>query len=297
MASSAGSRRRRSRKGDGPGVSGSRPFWTGQISFGLVSIPVGLYSATEAAERLSFHLLHRKDKAPIQYRKFCSRENKEVSNDEIVKGRKAGKNRWVIAEKEDLAAAAEEATPEEQKNLIEVLQFVPPDSIDPLTFDEQYYVAPRKGGEKPYGVLRRALDDSGRAGIVRLTLRTRPHLAALLPGPKSLALATLRPFEEMRDPKKLPLTAAPARAGEVELAKVLIERLSSDGWDPAAHPDAYRAALKKLLASRRPAAAAAAAEEERPDNVVDLMEALRRSLGKTGGKAPRKRAARRAGAA
>jgi DNA end-binding protein Ku len=203
----------------------------------------------------------------------------------------------VIAEKEDLAAAAEKATPEEQKNLIEVLQFVPPDSIDPLTFDEQYYVAPRKGGEKPYGVLRRALRDSGRAGIVRLTLRTRPHLGALLPGSKSLALATLRPFEEMRDPKRLPLTAAPARAGEVELAKVLIERLSSDGWDPAEHPDAYRAALKKLLASRRPAAAAAAAEQQPPDNVVDLMEALRRSLGRAGGKSVRKRPARRAGAA
>src|SRR6185295_9605159 len=151
-----------------------------------------------ASERISFHYLHRKDMAPIRYKKFCSKENVEVPNDEIVRGRKAGKNRWTVVEKEELEKAAEQASPEDERDAIEVLQFVPPDSIDPLQIDTPYYVAPRKGGEKAYAVLRDALADRERAGIVRLSLRERPHLAALLPVRKTLSLVTLRPFEEMR---------------------------------------------------------------------------------------------------
>jgi len=279
----------------------ARPLWTGQISFGLVSIPVGLYSAVESSERISFHFLHRKDMAPIRYKKFCSREDVEVSNDEIVKGRKTGKNRWTVVEKKELEKAASEATPEEERDAIEVLQFVPPESIDPLSIDQPYYVAPRKGGEKAYAVLREALADRKRAGIVRLALRERPHLGALLPSARALTLVTLRPFEEMRNPGRLPLPSDGKRPAEVKLAEMLVDRLSEDGSDPAAPPDRYRKALEKLLASKKPKAAVAgatAAPEEEGGEVVDLMEALRRSVGRGPRRETARRSkARRAGAA
>jgi DNA end-binding protein Ku len=283
--------------------SSPRPLWTGQISFGLVSIPVGLYSAVESSERISFHFLHRKDMAPIKYKKFCSVEDVEVDNDEIVRGRKVAKNRWAVVEKPELEKAARDAAPEAGRDAIEVLQFVPLDAIDPLSIDEPYYLAPRKGGEKAYGVLRDALADRRRAGIVRLALRERPHLAALFPSSKTLALVTLRPFEERREPGSLSVPPATRRPAEVKLAEVLIDRLSAQGWDPSAHPDAYRRALEKLLASKKPRAArgaadATAVEEGGEGKVVDLMEALRRSVERGGGRrAAGRRSTRRAGAA
>ena len=274
----------------------ARPLWTGQISFGLVSIPVGLFSAVESSEKISFHFLHRKDMAPIHYKKFCSKEDVEVPNDEIVRGRRVGKNRWAVVEKEELEEAASDALEEGGKDAIEVLQFVPPDSIDPLSYDEPYYVAPRKGGEKAYGVLYDALGDSRRAGIVRFALRSRPRLGALFPAPKLLALASLRSFEERRNPGSISIPRAPHRPAEVKLAETLIDRLSSDGWDPAEHPDTYRKALQKLLASKAPRVAAGRAEAAKEGEVVDLMEALRRSVGGAS-KSARRSGGRKRGAA
>ena len=288
--------------------SAPRPIWTGQISFGLVSIPVALYPAVDSTEKIRFHYLHRKDMAPIQYRKFCSLENVEVPSDEIVRGRQVGKGRWATVEDEEIEKVREEAIAETGKDAIEVLAFVPPDSIDPMSFDQPYYVAPRHGGEKAYGVLRAALADSGRAGIVRFALRTRPHLGALMPAPKSLELASLRPFEELRDPSTLPLSSKAASPAEIKLAETLIQQMSSDGWRPSEHRDAYRRGLEKLLASKRPVGARAPARgaaAEKEGEVVDLMEALRRSVaggrgsrsGRTTTAARTRRGARRAGAA
>jgi DNA end-binding protein Ku len=274
-----------------------RPIWTGQISFGLVTIPVSLSSAVESSERISFHLLHRKDLAPIHYKKFCSLEDVEVGNDEVVRGRKNGKHKWTVVEKKDLEEAAEEATPAESRNVIEVLEFVSPDTIDFLSIDEPYYVVPRKGGEKAYVLLRRALADRSRTGIVRVTLRTRPHLAALSPRGEALTLVTLRPFEEMRDASRWGLPPSSARPAEVALAEQLVDRLSGDGWDPAKHPDTYRRALEKLLASKKARGAAGAAPESAGENVVDLMEALRRSVAGRARKSPRSASSRKAGAA
>ncbi len=218
------------KQGSVEGSSG-RPVWTGQISFGLVSIPVGLYGAVAPSEKISFHLLHRKEMAPIQYKKFCSLEGVEVDADEIVRARKTSKNRWVILEKEELERAAKEAVAEESPGTIEVLQFVPPETVDPLSLDEPYFVVPRRGGEKAYGVLRDALLDRRRAGIVRFAFRTRPHLGALLPGVTVLSLTTLRPFELMRDPSDLEVPRLPKRPAEIKLAELLIDILSGfDRW-------------------------------------------------------------------
>ena len=272
-----------------------KAIWNGHISFGLISIPISEHSAVEASERVSFRLLHRKDHAPIQYKKFCSKEDIEVPNDEIVRGYEVEDDEYSVVEKDELDKVEDEASPE--KGEMEVLQFVEFASLNPLSFDNPYFAAPRKGGEKAYGVLRDALLDAHRVGIVRFQLRSRPTLGALLPGPRAIAIETLRPFEEVRDPKGLEIPTPSKKSAEVKMARLLIDQMSSEGWDPAEHPNTYRKSLEKLLASRKRFSLKEPGKTARAENVVDLMEALRKSVGQARGK-PRRAAARRsAGAA
>ena len=181
---------------------------------------------------------------------------------------------------------------------IEVLQFVELDSLNPLSFEKPYYVTPQKGGEKAYGVLRDALAEGKRVGIARFFLRTRPLLAALLPVPEALALEVMRPFEEMRDPTKLGVPSSGKKAAEVKMARLLIDQMSEE-WDPTEHPNEYRRALQKLLASKRTFGVETAEPKGRGEGakVVDLMEALRKSIQAGGRARPRKSGSRRAGAA
>ena len=152
-----------------------KAIWNGHISFGLISIPISVHSAVESSERVSFRLLHRKDHAPIHYKKFCSKEDIEVPNDEIVRGYEVEDDEFAVVEKQELDELEDAASPE--KGEMEVLQFVDFASLNPLSFDNPYYAAPRKGGEKAYGVLRDALLETRRVGIVRFQLRSRPRSA------------------------------------------------------------------------------------------------------------------------
>jgi len=275
-----------------------RPIWSGHITFGLISIPVSIYAAVEASEHVSFRLLHRKDHAPIKYKKFCSKENKEVPNDEIVRGFEVSKGEFSLVEKEELKKVEEEAAGTDGD--VEVLQFVEFGALNPLSFDTPYYAAPRKGGEKAYAVLRDALLDAQRVGIIRFALRTKPTLGALIPGPQAIAIETLRPFEELRSPKDLPIPSPAKRSAEVKMARMLIDQMSNEEWDPTAHPNVYKKALAKLLASKRRFSVGAPEARKGRDeaNVVDLMDALKKSLGQARPAAKAKRsAARRAGAA
>ena len=275
-----------------------RPIWNGHITFGLISIPVALHSAVEASERVSFRMLHRKDRAPIVYKKFCSKEDKEVPNDEIVKGYELDDDEYTLVEKEDIEKAEKEAGGSDD---MEVLQFVDFGAVNPLTFDHPYYISPRKGGEKAYGVLRDALLEAKQVGIIRFRLRKKPTLGALLPGPKAIALESLRPFEELRDPSRVGVPAHTRKSAEVKMARMLIDQMSGDGWDPAEHPNEYRKSLKKLLASKKRFALEEKAEgkgkERAAENVVDLMEALKKSLGQPRREPRRAAGRRRAGAA
>src|SRR5689334_635640 len=203
-----------------------RPIWSGYISFGLISIPISVYSAVEASERVSFRLLHRKDHAPIVYKKFCSKEDVEVPNDEIVRGYDVGGKEYSVVEKEELDKVEEEESG--TKGEMEVLQFVDFGALNPLSFDSPYYTAPRKGGEKAYGVLREALLESERVAIIRFALRTKPMLGTLIPGPQAISLETLRPFEELRSPRDLPIPASTKKSAEVKMAKMLIDQMSSE---------------------------------------------------------------------
>jgi DNA end-binding protein Ku len=274
-----------------------RTIWNGHITFGLISIPVGLHAAVESSERVSFRMLHKKDMAPIEYKKFCSKEDIEVGNDEIVNGYEVGKKKYAVVEKEELEEVRKGAGKGDRS--IEVLQFVDFGALNPLFFEKPYYVTPQKGGEKAYAVLRDALAEARRVGIARFFLRTRPLLAALIAGPKALALEVLRPFEELRDPSKLGVPASSKKPAEVKMAKLLIDQMYEE-WDPAQHPNEYRRALQKLLASKRTfGLKAAEAKEGQGAEVVDLMEALRKSIGARSGARPKakKSGSRQAGAA
>ena len=272
-----------------------RPIWNGHITFGLISIPVSLHSAVESSERVSFRMLHRKDKSPIVYKKFCKKEDVEVPNDEIVKGWEIEDDEYAVVEKEDIEKAEKEAGGGDD---MEVLQFVEIGAVNPLSFDHPYYVSPRKGGEKAYGVLRDALLEAKQVGIIRFRLRKRPTLGALLPGPKAIALESLRPYEELRDPSRVGVPAHTKKSAEVKMARMLIDQMSGDGWDPSEHPNEYRKALKKLLASKKrfPLEEKAEGRQSEAENVVDLMDALKKSLGQSR-REPRRAAGRRRGAA
>ncbi len=276
-----------------------RAIWSGHITFGLISIPVGVYAAIEASEHVSFRLLHRKDMAPIKYKKFCSKEDVEVPNDEIVKGYEVSKKKFAVVEKEELDEVQESMG--EGDRTIDVLQFVEFSSLNPLSFEKPYYLAPQKGGEKAYSVLRDALIDANRVGITRFYMRTKPLLAALLPGKKALALEVLRPFEELRDPADLPIRSSEKKSAEVKMARLLIDQMSEEEWDPTKHPNEYRRALEKLLSSKRKFVLqeeTGKGKGKEAENVVDLMDALRRSVAKSGGgRAKPKKAASRRGAA
>src|SRR5688572_20401399 len=278
-----------------PRSRGSRSMWSGHITFGLVSIPVAIHAAVEASHRVAFRQLHRKDMAPIRYKKFCSEEDVEVPNDEIVKGYEVEKGEFAVVEKEELDEVQEKVG--EGDRSIEIVEFVDFASLNPLLFEKPYYLVPQDGGAKAYAVLQDALVETKRVGIARFYLRTRPLLAALLPSKSVLSLEVMRELDELRDPDSLGVRHATANAGEVKMARMLVDSLSTT-WDPTAHPNTYRKALEKLVASKKTFAVAAAERGEAPKGqVVDLMEALRKSLGQERAGGRGKRASRRRGAA
>ena len=278
---------------------GARSMWSGHVTFGLVSIPVAIHAAVEASNRVAFRQLHRKDMAPIRYKKFCSEEDVEVPNDEIVKGYEVEKGEYAVVEKEELDKVQEEVG--EGDRTIEIVQFVDFASLNPLLFEKPYFLSPQGGGAKAYGVLQAALVETKQVGIARFYLRTRPLLAALLPSKSALSLMVMREFDELRDPDDLDVPRAKAGPAELKMARQLIESMS-DTWDPTAHPNTYRKALEKLVASKKKFVIEEVEEKEgEPRKVVDLMDALRKSLGQersaTRGSGRAKSGSRRRGAA
>jgi len=253
----------------------ARAIWSGTVSFGLVTIPVGLHAAIESSERVHFRQLHRKDLAPIHYKKFCSKEDREVANSEIVRGYEVAKGRYATVEADELEEVRGEVG--EGERVIEILQFVEFTALDPLHFEKPYYVTPAKGGAKAYGVLHQALDQTKKVGIARFYMRTRPLLAALLPSGGILSLEVMRTADELRDPRKLAVKTLAPRANEVKMARALIDDMSGE-WDPAAHPNVYRKAVEKLIASKPKFEVGEKVAGKREAKVVDLMQALKDSL-------------------
>ena len=251
-----------------------RPMWKGSIAFGLVTVPVSLYAATERAEKLSFHLLHAKDGSRIDYKRFCVKEDKEVPWDEIVKGYEHAKGRYVVLTDADFEKARTPAT-----EAFDIRAFVEADTIDSLYFDTPYYLAPAgKSGVKAYALLRDALEESGRVGVGTIVLRQREHLAALEPSGEALVLTTMRFAHEIRAPKGLDLPkAGHHHPREMKLARQLIDTLSSE-WDPTEFKDTYTDVLKKIIGQKIEGEEITVPAVPKRPKIADLAEALRRSL-------------------
>lgn len=253
-----------------------RPIWSGTISFGLVSVPVRMFPATESKE-LRFHFLHRKDLTPIAYEKVRRDDREPVDPDEIVRGFEIEKGHYVPLEDEDLDRLDIELT-----HSIDICDFVDLDEIDPVFFRKAYYLLPADGAEKPYRLLVRALEETGKVGIAKVVIRNKQHLAAVRPYEGLLVLETMYYADEVRKPEALDgnLGTAKLQKAEVEMAKSLVENLS-EPFEPDKYDNNYRKELLELIRAKakgRPLPEPATEEEA---EVVDLMAALRESVERT----------------
>ena len=248
-----------------------RALWTGSISFGLVNVPVRLYSAV-SEHKLQFHFVHEKDESPIGYQKICKLEERPVPQKEIVKAFEYRKGEYVYMEDEDFEAARVEGY-----KTIEITDFVPYEQIDPIYFAHTYYAGPQDGAEKVYSLLVTAMEDSGLAAIAKFVMRDRQYLGALRVREGTITLEQLHFADEVRSAKTIRPKPARIEKRELEMAQQLIDNFSGD-WKPEKYKDTYRDALCEVIEAKRKGKEihiAAQPEEEEP---ADLMAALRASL-------------------
>jgi DNA end-binding protein Ku len=270
-----------------------RPVWKGSLSFGLVNIPVQLYSAVRSSEHVSFRMLHKTDLSPIKYERVCERERKPVPWKDIVKGYEYAKGKYVVLTPEDFKSAQLESS-----KTLEILDFVDEQEVDPRYFETPYYLVPSKGGEKAYALLREAVRRTGSVGIGKIIMRQKQHLAGIKAVGDALVLEIMRFANELIDAGELALPGAEqVRAPELQMAEQLIASLA-EPFDPSKYHDEYREGLMRVIRAKMKGKKIEAPEEEAEPAgtpVIDLMERLRQSLdqGKQRGavRSARKRAA------
>jgi len=248
------------------------------ISFGLVAIPVKLYTATQSAGRISFNLLHSKCGSRLKQQYVCLKEEVVVERDEIVKGYEFAKDQYVMFSPEEIKALEEAGS-----QAIDVTEFVPVESIDPIYFERTYYLAPDKGGQKPYALFTKALQDSKRVAVGRWAARGQEHIVALRPLDGVMVMQQLLFASELRPPTEVEVPKMDVREPELKLAKQLIEQQSSTAFDPTAYTDEVRARIESAIQKKVEGQEIAVSEApaEKTGKVIDLMAALRASLEKT----------------
>jgi DNA end-binding protein Ku len=249
-----------------------KTIWKGAISFGLVTIPVKVYGATEE-KTLHFNQLHAADGGRIRYKRVCSICGEEVSYQDIVKGYEYEKDHYVTLTDEEL-----QALPVPTARSIEIERFVEAEQIDPIYFQRSYYVVPDGTGLKAYHLLREAIGDDGKVALARIALREKEHLATLRLRDNVLVLETMYWPDEIRAPRFDELDEeVELRPQEIRMARSLIDSLTDD-FQPEEFHDEYRAALEDLIAKKVKGEEITYVEEAEPSKVVDLMEALRASV-------------------
>ena len=252
-----------------------RAIWKGAVSFGLVNVPVRLYAATQEHD-VRFHQVHRADGGRIKMRRTCSIDGEEVGYDEIAKGFEAEDGRLVVLDDEDV-----ESLPITSSREIDVVEFVPADQVDPILFGRSYYLEPDARAVKPYTLLREALRETERVGVVKVALRQREALAVLRVRDEVIMLQTLLWPDEVRAAEFDVLdTDVELRPQEMTMAASLVESLAAD-FDPTQFQDAYQAAMRDLVERKlegAPLAPAADEEAATGGEVVDLLTALQRSV-------------------
>jgi DNA end-binding protein Ku len=255
-----------------------RAIWSGSISFGLLNVPVKLYSAV-SRKNVSFRELRESDGSRIRHKRVAEADGKEVPYEEIVKGYEISPEQYVVVTRDEL----EEIDPKRTR-AVEIQDFVDLDDIDPIYFDHPYYLGPDKGAEKAYALLVKAMSDAKKVAVARFVLRNREHLAAIRPSGNVLTMATMRFPDEVVAPDELGEDVVPQNGRkldkrEVDMAKQLIDSLTSD-FDPGKYRDEYREELLALIdrKAKGEAVTGPVSEEPKPTKAPDLMAALEESL-------------------
>jgi DNA end-binding protein Ku len=252
----------------------ARSISTGTISFGLVTIPVKLYSATQPSAGISFHLLHAKDGSRLRQQYLCALDGEKVEREEMVKGYEFAKDRYVTFTPEELKALEETAS-----NAIEIAEFVPLEKVDPIYFDKPYYLGPDRGGDKAYRLLAEALRESGKAALARHAARGKGYLVLIRPLDGRLVLQQLLYADEIRPFADIPVGDVAIKDAELQLALRLIEQTASAEFHPESYRDEVRArtleAIERKVAGQEISLAPATAPQ---GQVIDLLEALKASL-------------------
>lgn len=245
------------------------------VSFGLVAIPVKLYVAT-ASKSYSFNLLHKGCGSRLRQQYVCIKEDIVVPKDDIVRGYEFAKDQYVVFSPAELKALEEAGS-----HAVEITEFVPIESVDPIFFDKAYYLAPDKGGAKPYALFSQALRDSDRCALGRWASHGKQHIVMLRPFEEGLVMQQLLYADEVRAIDELEIPSVDVKPAELKLAHQLIEQQSSKTFDPTAYTDAVRARIEAAIEKKVEGQEIAVPEEAAAGaQVIDLMEALRQSLGK-----------------
>ena len=251
----------------------ARSIGTGTLSFGMVSIPIRMYSAGESSSAVSFNLLHAKCKSRMKQQYVCPKDNEVVPRDQMVKGYQFSKDQYVAFTKEELKAMEQEA-----EKAIEITEFIPASAIDPVYFDHPYYLGPEKGGEKAYRLLNEAMKKTGRSALAKWAARGKQHLVLIRPADKGLVMQQLLYADEVRPISEVPVGDAELTDSELQLAEQLIAQIASDEFHPEHYEDdvkkRYLAAIQKKIEGQEITAAPEAPKAQ----IIDLMEALKASL-------------------
>ena len=255
-------------------MAGPRSLWNGTLTFGLVNVPVKVYTATES-KSIHFHQVHLKDAARIEHRKVCPKDDKEVSNDEIVKGYELSDGGIVVLTKEEIGAAAGE-----NAKLIDVETFVPDDQIDPIFYDKTYDLGAGEDGEDAFRLLRKALEETGKVAIGRWVFHERERLVAVKPLDGVLAMHVMNFHDEVVEPDDLDLPSPQKNPTdrELQMAGKLVKSLQAK-FTPSQYKDSYREAVLKVIERKRAGEEIETPEPEAKEETDDLMKALEASLG------------------
>lgn len=253
-----------------------RSMASATISFGLVSIPVKLYAATESGGTISFNLLHEKCGSRLKQQYVCIKEEVVVPRDEMIKGYEFQKNEYVTFSAEELKELEETST-----QTVDITEFVPLSQVDPIYFDRAYFLGPDKGGDRPYKLLARTMAETGRAALAKYAARGKMYLVLLRPLEDKLVMQQLHYADEVRDIGEVPVGDAELRDPELKLAQQLVDQISRETFNPDAYEDEVKKRIEEQVQRKiEGQQIQASPTDQKPAQVIDLMEALKASLAK-----------------
>jgi DNA end-binding protein Ku len=249
-------------------------IWKGHLTFGLVSLPVKLFTAARS-ENVSFNQLHKTDHSRVKQVLYCQSEDKPIERSEIVKGYEYEKGRYIVIDEEDIRKVAPKTA-----KVMEILEFVKAADVDPVYYESSYYMAPDDAGEKPYALLFDALRRTGYLGVAKMTMHNREHIVILRPGPRGILLHTMYYAHEIRTVEEFRTDVGLVKDKEIELAMGLIQALAAD-FEPQKYHDSYRDSLLAMIEAKKAGQEVVETPQPQPAKVIDILEALKKSLDAT----------------